>query len=275
MVWLGATGTAVLIGVLVNVLSTQAQRVVPPPTLPSTGAVNSLSGSPKTKGPPLRVLSEDQVDSALLLTVAFPEKLILSEAKLSELQPGIVPKYLYSLGGYPTYLDTQLVVQNNRNYPIQILNMSVEKSCHAPFVGTLFYEPSQGAIESVQIGFDLDSSDTEAKVAVGPAVEASSADYFSKYTVSIGPLGKQVLDIATYTTRYSCTFRYQLVILDGEKKVFQTIGNGGKPFKVDAVLPGTSRHPFDGYSAAYVVGNFGIPGDLNGYTRIDPTSFSF
>ena len=223
----------------------------------------------------MQVLSEDPVDSAFLLTVAFPGKLILSKAQLGLLKPGSFPAYLYALGGYPVFLDTQLVVQNERDYPIQILNMSVVKSCHAPLAGTLFYEPPQGAIESVQVGFNLDSADTEAKVAKGPSVEVPPTDYFSKYTVSIKPHGKQVFNISAYTARYSCAFRYRFVILDGEKKTFQIIGNGNAPFKVDAMLLGTGRNPFSSYAAAYVVGNFGIAGDLSGFTRVDPKSFKF
>ena len=273
LVWLGATGTAVLIGVLINVLSTQAQRVVPSP--PSAGNDLASSKSATAAGAPLQVLSEDPVDSAFLLSVAFPGKVVLSKTQLKELKPGVVPKYLFSLGGYPTISDTQLVLQNNRNYTIQVLNMNVLKSCSPPVTGTLFYEPPQGAVLNVQVGFDLDSVDTEAKVENGFNLTAASPDYFSKYTVSIGPHGRQVFDMSAQTSRHSCTFRYQFLILDGQKETVQVIGDGSAPFKVTAVVAGTGRNPFSNYGDLYVVGNFGIPGDLDGYAMTDPKEFAF
>lgn len=273
LVWLGATGTAVLIGVLINVLSTQAQRVVPPP--PSAGTGPTSPDSTTAAGAPLQVLSEDPVDSAFLLSVAFPGKVVLPKTQLNELKPGVVPKYLYLRGGYPTISDTQLVVQNTRNYGIQVLNMNVLKSCSSPMTGTLFYEPPQGAVLNVQVGFDLDSVDTEAKVENGFNLTATSPDYFSKYTVSIEPHGKEVFDISAQTSRHSCTFRYQFLILDGQKRTIQVVGDGSAPFKVTAVVAGAGRNPFSSYEGLYVVGNFGIPGDLDGYAMTDPKTFAF
>ena len=210
--------------------------------------------------PPLRVLSEDPINTEFLHVVAFPGKVFLTNNELSAIKPGPVRTYLYSRGGYPTLVNTQLVVQNSRSYPIHIIDMHVIKSCHAPLTGTLFYQPAQGAIQSIQMFFNLDSTDTGAKVTKGAQSSDSLPDYFSRYTVSISPGDDQVFDILAETARYSCTFRYEATILDGGK-VYQTIGDGSQPFKISAVVTGAGKVPFARYSVrTQAVSRYSRPG---------------
>lgn len=269
--WLGGVATAVSVGILINVLSTQAQRIAPANASPAI-----TQKRPPVNGPPLKVLSEDPINIEQLGTVVFPGMIAIKNDQLSSIQAIPESNYLSSRGAYPTLVNTQIAVQNNRSYSIQIIDMHVMKSCQAPLTGTLFYAPAQGAVESVQVGFNLDSNDTSAKVANGDSITSSSPDYFAKYTVSIDPGGKQVFDIIDETAQHSCTFRYQFTILDGGKKVYQTIGNGSQPFKIDAVIASSGRNPFGAYRALYVSGNFGYPGDENNrFAQVNPKSFAF
>jgi hypothetical protein len=48
-----------------------------------------------------------------------------------------------------------------------VIDMNVIKYCGAPLSGTLFYNPNQGADQYIRLGFNLDSTDTEAEYAMG------------------------------------------------------------------------------------------------------------
>src|SRR6266567_5048356 len=62
--WLGGLFTVVLAGVLQNVLTPQAQRIIPPPSSPSPI---------RSSGPPLTVVSEDPVGQSTFDWV-FPNR---------------------------------------------------------------------------------------------------------------------------------------------------------------------------------------------------------
>ena len=113
--------------------------------------------------------------------------------------------------------------------------MNVIKSCGAPLTGTLFFGAG-GAIDStVGIGFNLDSSDTEAEQAEGEDYTSWKPDYFARYTISLQAGQQQVFDLYASTWKHSCTFQYQMMILDGDRTVNELIGNGSTPFRVTAL----------------------------------------
>lgn len=283
LAWAGGLVTVVLSGVLIGVLTPQAQRLAPVPqstpapivrTRPSP-ETSPLSESPPTSGTkPLRVLSEEPIlgDGSVW---SYPRKIVLNRAQIQD----ATYQELYSLGGYPQYVDTQLVVQNKRPYPIRILDMRVVSQCHAPLTGSLIYAPPQGGPENVQVGFDLDSTDTEARIERGTVVAGSDPAYFAKYTRTINPGGEQVFNLLASTMKHSCTFRYKVTILDGQEPVSQLIGDGDRPFRVAAPAQINGiRRPFRKYSALYVGGDF-IPFKLereaDGLVRVDPKTYDF
>src|SRR5689334_8303587 len=199
LAWLGGIATVVIGGVLVSVLSVQAQKITSTPTPAQTqsqrshsaGSTTGNQSQPAPKSPPLRILSEDPINVDELGVWTFPERMNLPSDQLAKLNslllhsgPGGAASYLFPRGGYAQSVDTQIVVQNVRSHPIQILNMNVAKNCRAPLTGTIFYAPGQAAVEEIQMGFDLDAADTAAKfVDRIPTVSPSAPDYFSKYTI--------------------------------------------------------------------------------------------
>jgi hypothetical protein len=236
----------------------------------SSGASSASSVSPVApKTPPLRVLSENPID--VTGNWSFPGRFALPDNAPNQLNTTAITDYLNAHGGYPSRLNIQLVVQNTRSYPIRITDMQVVKSCHPPLQGTLFLNPAQGSEASIEIGFNLDLANPEAKktYALGPLITASNPDYFAQYTVSINSGAQQVFDIRTITDQYSCTFRYRVTVLDGTHEVHQLIGDGSQPFRISAIAG------FAQYSILYVGGDAGIPGDAERYVRVNPKTFAY
>lgn len=306
LAWLGGIATVVIGGVLVSVLSVQAERITSVPTPVQTQAKHSHPAKhphpdparpttdnqsqrpPKSlpprnlpKSSPLRILSEDPINLIELGVWTFPERMILSSNRLAKLNssfvdsrsPAGIADYLSPLGGYAQSIDMQIVVQNVRSHSIQILNMNVIKNCRAPLTGTVFFAPGQAEVEDIQMGFNLDSVDTGAKVVNGvPTVSPSDPNYFSKYTVVIGPGKRQVFNIRTVTNKWACSFLYSATILDGTRKVYQEIGDGERPFRISSLATGTQQQPFSGYAVAYVGGPTNT-GTVGPYIRVNPKTY--
>lgn len=277
-VWLGSLATVVLGGVLISVLSAEAQRIVP-------SAPASLTPAPERSGsagagPPLIVVSEQPLNVDDFAYWSFPGRLVLSPSQLKHLNsifladPTSLPvaNYFDSLGGYALAgTETQVVVQNKRSHPVRIIDMHVIKSCHAPPTGTVFDSPGQAADETIGLEFNLDSADTGAKIARGYGTSPTT-DYFSEYTISIEPGSQQVLRLETATSHHSCTFWYRATILDGEKKVYQLIGDGRQPFRISSGTNGTAINYLSGYSVAYV-GGPGSPSRNGAFVRVNPKTY--
>jgi hypothetical protein len=297
-IWLaGAIGTVVtgvVTGILVNVsdnvLAVHNIAGPPAPTPPSLVEASASStvsnhgfrtSRSASTGPPLTVVSEDPINLDHAGVWVFPGKVVFASSELKTLNtypPGIAtPPFmnlLFSLGAYQAQPDTQLVVQNNQAQEIRVLDMSVVKSCQAPLTGTLIYSPDAGADPSIQLGFDLDSADTEAETGVtGIEAIARKPDYFAGHTVSIQPRAQQVFDIVTVTSKHSCSFRFMLTLLVGSKKTYQLIGDGSQPFRISAIV-GTrdSGTTFSAYGVIYAGGVASPTGD-DRFGRVNPKTY--
>jgi hypothetical protein len=141
--------------------------------------------------------------------------------------------------------------------------MNVVKRCTRPPTGTIVWTTGGAEVQSIGLGFNLDSPDTSAEIAKGFSPPWKH-HYFSKYTISLQPGAQQVLSIFSYTTKAACTFRYQATVLDGDKKVYELIGNGNEPFR--ATLGPAISGTFSAYKAAYV----GTSGVLS---RVNPKTY--
>lgn len=228
------------------------------------------------------MVSEDPLDADLLYTWSFAGRVVLSQSQLRHVNSiyfgdttgTSFANYLFSLGGYAENVAiTQLVVQNNQQAPIRILDIHVVKSCHAPLTGTLFFNPSQGADESIYIGFNLDSADTDAKVAPAGNVTSSSPNYFTGKTVSIEPGAQQVFDLVARTSYHTCTFRYLATILNGDKKVDQLIGDGSQPFRISALVANLHDQRLSDYSVVYA-GGPSSPARDEAWVRVNPKTYT-
>ncbi len=163
--------------------------------------------------------------------------------------------------------DTQLVVQNNLGIPVRILDIDVIKSCTQPLRGTLFYAPGQAAVETIQLGFNLDSPDSDARKIDGENLTNSDPHYFADYTVLIAPGAQQVFNLFAQTSNHACVFRYQATVLEGVKKVYQTIGDGPEPFRVTGEYQAFSK-----YSVIYAGGLLSSYRDGR-FVRVNPKTY--
>lgn len=296
VVWLGGAATTVATGVvtslLVNVLGAQTQQAVAQPssspTAPTSTPSHVFQASPRrttspspspSSGPPLTVVSEDPINLDDAGVWVFPGKVLLTPSELKTLNAslgGMVGpssmNLLFSLGAYQAYPDTQLVVQNNRAQEIRVLNINVVKSCQAPLTGTLIYSPNAGGDPSIQLGFDLDSADTEAET--GEDGSAQKPDYFAGHTVSIQPGAQQVFSIITATSKQSCSFRFLFSLLVGSQKAYQLIGDGSQPFRISALIETKYNGPvFSAYKMMYAGGVASPPNDHDRFVRVDPKTY--
>ena len=221
----------------------------------------SARPSPAPSGPPLTVVSEDPIITGL--DWVFSTKYLPSAGQLNYVNslievPGLESglafnQWFYSHGAFEVGgTSTQLVVQNNRPYPIRLIDMSIVKSCRPPLAGTLFLGAGGGVDKTVGLGFDLDSPDTQAERAQGMGLNWWKPDYFAKYTVSIRPGAQQVFDLWTLTTKQACSYEFLATVLDGSRKRNQIIEDGNEPFRATALnLQGPYWSP---YKAVYIGG---------------------
>jgi len=237
VLWSGGLMTAVLTGVLISALGPQAERVLPPPASPAIKPIDE----------PVTFVWDD-LNFFDGFTYFFSKPIVWSSGQLPGVYNRITstenshPSYLSSLGGYmESPITNQLIVENNRTYPIRILQVDAEKSCTTSLPrGTVVSFPPQGIDQITGLGFDLDSGPESGQI---DATEVTIADnkppafgslYFEKNTVSIPGGGQHVFSLTAATLSYSCMFRYVFTILDGKTELNQTIGNGAKPFAVSA-----------------------------------------
>jgi hypothetical protein len=136
---------------------------------------------------------------------------------IDSLSDSALYNYMASRGGYAPNADFQLMVSNDRSYPITVINMNVaKKECQAPLRGTLLYSADAGGddIGSTGLGFNLDSSNTAAQLAPGPAVSSWTPDYLANHHVVLPAGASHIFDIRTVASDHACTFFYQVTVLD-------------------------------------------------------------
>jgi hypothetical protein len=171
----------------------------------------------------------------------------------------------------PSLSIVKIVVEGNRDNAVRILGMRALKHCQAPLTGTLFLDPTAGADDSVMIGFDLDSDDTNARVAT--QVSIGLRPYFGSKTISLKGGEQQVLQIFAATSRYYCEYRLQMTVLDEGRTVTEVIGNGNAPFRVTSFATTASGDiAYSRYQVLYAGGVVSPKGDAS-YVRVDPATF--
>lgn len=298
-VWLGGAATTVITGivtgVLVNLLGTQAQKAIDPPASASAapisvqGQASQANGRPtinrsppsQQSGPPLTILSEDPIHD-FGSTWVFPEKYLVTQGQINYLGSTIdhdniaaYDQWFFDRGAYATAVDMQLVLQNNRSHLVRILDMNVLKACQHPLTGTLFFSPDAGADANIRLGFNLSSPDTEAEAATGWDTSTWKPDYFDNYTVSVQPGAQQVFNVRAVVSNESCTFRIQATILDGEKTIYQIIGDGNQPFRITSTASPfhNTALNFSDYQAIYA-GGIASPNLKEAFVRVNPNTYN-
>lgn len=171
------------------------------------------------------------------LTVVMPEG-IFADSQLAELNSIDSPyeqvDWLVEHGAAP--IDTvyvSIAVSGNRPDGVRIVDVKPIRECSTPYAGAIFLAPPQGADNSIILKFNLDQVDPQPRY-TNQSDEA--APFFPNNTISLKKGEEQVLLVAATTKRQACSFRLELTVLDGNKRVKQQVsGNNGKPFKVSAL----------------------------------------
>jgi hypothetical protein len=208
---------------------------------------------------------------------AFPQRLNLSPAALKAMNSiqRYTPQYdawFRSRGAVDTNLSiVKIVVEGNRDSAVRILGIRALKHCQSPLIGTLFLDPAAGADDNIMIGFDLDSADTNARVAT--QVSIGQRPYFSSKTISLKAKEQQVLQVFARTHRYYCEYRLQMTVLDEGKTVTEVIGNGKEPFRVTSFATAAGGNvAYSKYRELYAGGVASPKGDAS-YVGVDPATF--
>ena len=249
-----------------------------------TGVGNALwsvvMGHRSPSGAPVKI-SMDLGRAVADGTFVFPQKLNLGASSLRTLNSvqGNFPQtiaWFRSRGGVePNASSVKLVVEGNRTYPVQIIAMNVVKHCQQPLNGTLFFSPSAGAFNNIGIGFNLDSVTSTAQNYDSGRLHG---DYFATHTISLKQGEVQTLEVVAVTAKQYCQFTLELTVVDGGRRITETVTNDGQPFRVTAVVTKYKSYPYYGpgdlryYKALYVGGV--APGTEGGWTRKNPETYN-
>jgi hypothetical protein len=111
-----------------------------------------------------------------------------------------------------------------------------------PLAGTVVYAAPQGASDPESLGFDLDSSDLNARVVVtlpGEAVPTdTSKHYLDARQVTLNKDETLEFEITAFTTTCACRFVIDVSTDDGRTI---TVDNHGKPWEISAFSPTYAR----------------------------------
>ena len=175
-----------------------------------------------------------------------------------------------------------LVVQGNRDNPVQILSIKPIMTCHAPLRGTLFYFPSAGGEAITRLALDLDNPLATPGYFEGYGETNPLPDYFGHFKIPL-TRGEQItLTVDASTARHYCEFTLDMAVLDGAHTLTETVSDNGQPFRVTAPLYnrtagkyGTTR--FTSYKTVYVYGTaYGGNTPTNivaGWVRVNPATY--
>jgi hypothetical protein len=177
-------------------------------------------------------------------TYMFPARLVLTAAQLQRLNVinPTQPQYdtwFRSRGGVdPDSSNLKVVVEGNGAHPVEITDIRAVKHCRRPLSGTLFFSPPAGNIDTIGIGFNLDSVTS---IAENDDNGRLSGDFFASHTISLAPGEIQTLQITALTSRQYCQYKLELTVVDGDTTKTETIGNHGRPFQVTATVEKQNR----------------------------------
>jgi hypothetical protein len=228
-------------------------------------------------GPPVRIISVTLERSDLQGGWVFPQRVDLSPVELTALNEiqRYSPQYnswFRRQGGVdPSLSVVKIVVEGNRDDMVRIMGIRAVKHCQSPLTGTIFSDPPAGADDSIMIGFDLDSPNTDARVATPQSIGQRA--YFASKTISLKAKEQQVLQVVAATLKHYCEYRLEMTVLDGDRVVTEVIGNGEQPFQVTSLIRGgADRHiVYSAYKAVYAGG---VLTPDAAFVREDPATFN-
>lgn len=230
---------AILVALVTNVLPGGKEAA-------SQGAATASRSPSATKGGPLRVTQVHYVprrgDHSWVMATA------LDPAAVGSLNRGVgraggvlsdaADPVMRAAGGIdPDVSTVEVELEGNRPGPVRIIDIRVVAQCRKALDGTLFYNPPQGASDTVKLGFDLDSPSPIAQYAKrdpndGPPI--FYGDYFADHKYTLNQGDQATFRLAASSVKSYCEYRYRFDMIVGSRPESQLIDDNGRPFKVTA-----------------------------------------
>jgi len=237
-------------------------------------AATQTANQHPNNGFPVGISTVESGPSDMSSSYVFKSKLQPSPADLAALNQAsgggpAYEKWFDSRGGaFPQGATIQFTLTGNAQSTALINDMTISKTCSAPYTGTYFDNPPEGQPDAVGIKFDLDQPNPIAMV-FEPHDMTLTEPYFSQHAISLKPGELQSVYIVATTTKSYCSFTIQFTATTSAGTTTETISDNGKPFQVSAQLPNSS------YQAMYVggVGLYGLPGNPTGWTAVNPKTY--
>ncbi len=169
----------------------------------------------------------------------------------------------------------KLIVEGSRNKPVRIIDIRAvaESKTEPPAGGTVLVPGPQGAADSAQVAFDLDTDDMIGQIPdneVGPYFDEyfTGRPAFGKYTVVLARGEQQVFQLTARTFRYHVRWNIELDIFADDRTTTVTANANGSPLETTAVLatPGASQAGPDNTRYAEVY-DFLTPANAGRFTR--------
>jgi hypothetical protein len=244
---------------------------------------------PVPLGPALQLVSAYPLDSWEVQAWIFPREVVPTPTQIGQLEKddgslALVNQDLFEDGADPPFTDTQLIVRNNRRYPVTISDIRVSASCQAPRDGAIFVGQNHiiypdFAQSGQQLGVIVDSANPEARITNGWNVSQWTQEYVTGPLVTIQAGATYEFDIRAISLHYACTFEIVLTVVDGAKTYPQIFNDYGQPFRISALLANAQiltkpvSHPYAGYSMLYV-GADASPWHDGTWVRENPRTWS-
>jgi hypothetical protein len=234
-------------------------------TQSNSSGTGSSASSVKYPGQPARI-DLAMVDESRRADEIYvlPQKLMLTARELrqlNQLSPGaLYDNWFRSRGGVgPDESVVKIVIEGNRPYHVQVVNMGITEHCGPPLTGTLFYNaPAGGPNPVVGIDFNLDLPRPF------PQNGDQTGSWFQQHTIDLGPGESQTLEVVSYSSRY-CEYSIALTVVDGVNTVTEIVADHGRPFQVSGLLQAPAH-----YKALYVGGT--RPRDFAPFIQQNPES---
>ncbi len=254
LTWVGGILSAVIIAVVVNFVTEVGEPII------HDALVSCPSGSPFKAS----VYHESNIAGNGFGFMAFPSELLLSRSALNQL-PGSVDHRVQGYDGSTTSADLTLTAYCR----VRILQMRADVVArHRPLDGTVIDIPSQGAVNSTGIYFNLDRLDPVALKATG--FTGGSRPYFQDRTFEFAPKEQDSFKLEGSTSSYAIQWKVQITYLEGNETRVTYIQDGAEPFQTTALAIK------DHYRAEYFLCFTGdeLPGcdNRSGWQRIRPVA---
>lgn len=266
--WLSGISTVVIAALVVSFL----QGGPSPYEKTIAKSLHLSAGTPKPSnlGQPVLVNSVTVMPSEAASnenddSYAFPNSILLSKPDLATLSKANYLQFDNWLdkngGAVIGYVSIQIVVSGNRPNVVRILGMQAQSVvCAAPMHGTLMATVGAGPQFSQPLGFDLSKGDTIAQ-AYSPT-KGFGADYFRTKTIALNHGEQETFQVFAQSLKRYCHFTIGITVLDGQRRIVETIKNGAEPFKVTGGLPEKD------YRVEYATAM--CEGDSPYYQRVNP-----